>query len=87
LQLGLEGFHRPAQLLVTVVSNPISHPLHGAQMLLGRRASLHPGSAFPVRFPVKLESQKIKPAIVRPAVAAKAQRLGFVRRHLQPKFS
>jgi hypothetical protein len=41
--------------------------------------------ALPIRFPVKLESQKIKPPVVRPAVVPEAQRLGLIRCHFQPK--
>src|ERR1019366_10043447 len=67
LELGLERAHRSAQLLVTVGFNPFSHPLHSAQPFLSGRASFHPRFALSIRFPVKFESQKIKPPIVRSA--------------------
>src|SRR5439155_9089917 len=83
LELGLERFHRPAQLLVTVRFDPFGHPLYSGPPFLGGRASLHPRFALPIRFPVKLESQKIKPPVMRPPIVPEAQRLGLVRRHFQ----
>ena len=85
-QLGLECLHRKAQLLVTVCFNPFSHPLHSGQPFLSGRASLHPRFALPIRFPVELESQKVKPPIVRPTIGPEAQRLGFIRGNFQSKF-
>src|SRR3989442_9972902 len=85
LELGLERFHRPAQLLVTVSFDPIGHPLYSGLPFLGGRASFHPRFALPIWFPVKLESQKIKPPIMRPAIVPEAQRFGLVRRYFQPK--
>jgi hypothetical protein len=72
LELGLERFEHPAQLLVTVRFDPLGHPLYPGAPFLGGRASFHPRLTLPIRFPVKLESQKIKPPVVRPAIVSEA---------------
>ena len=77
LKLGLERFHRPAQLLAAVFFDPVGDPLYGCQVLLGSRAPFDPWFALSIRLPVKLESQKIKPPVVRPAIVPEAQRLGL----------
>jgi hypothetical protein len=58
--------------------DPFSHSLHSSPPFLGGCASFHSRFAFPVRLPVKLESQKVEPPIVGTAVAAESQRFGFV---------
>ena len=71
---------------MTVRLYPISHPLQPGQILLGGRAPFNPRLALPVRFPVKLEPQKVKPPVVGAAIGPEAQRLGLIRRYFQPKF-
>ena len=86
LQFGLETFHQPLQLPLSVRLNPVSHSFHGRQVFLGGRASFDSRFALAVRFPVELKPKKIKPSIVRASIVAKAQRFGFVRCHFQAKF-
>src|SRR5450631_2256255 len=65
--------------------DPLGHALYSGSQLLGRRPSEYPRFALAVQSPVKLEPQKIKPPVVRPAIDTEAQRFGFIRCDFQSK--
>src|SRR6185369_9430242 len=84
-ELGSQGAHQFGQRQVTILPYPVRHPLMTAPQLLAGCAPFDSGSAFSIRFPVKLKSQKVEPPVVLAPVVPEAQRLGFIRCHFQSK--
>jgi len=71
---------------MAVFLDPVLAPPTGPQQFLSRRAALDPWGSLPIRIPVKLESEKGKPAFHTRMKAAEPENLSLFRRDFQSEF-